>query len=99
MNDKAKTKKQLIEELQALRQQVTALPESLQQVDSAQIPLRTWFDNVADPIIIFDRETNRFLDCNQATIDRYGYTLDELRTMTPHQLHPPEEHETGAEKH
>ena len=64
MNDKAKTKKQLIEELQALRQQVTALPESLQQVDSAQIQLRTWFDNVADPIIIFGRETNRFLDCS-----------------------------------
>jgi PAS domain S-box-containing protein len=94
MNDKSKTKKQLIEELQELRQQVVTLPESLQQVDSAQIPLRAWFDNVADPIIIFDQETNRFLDCNQATIDRYGYTLDELRTMTPHQLHPPEEYET-----
>ena len=31
------------------------------------------------------------LDCNRAMIDRYGYTLDELRTMTPYQLHPPDE--------
>ncbi len=85
MKDQTKTKKQLIEELQELRQQ------SSQGVEGAQIPLRSWFDNVADPIIIFDRETNRFLDCNQAAVDRYGYTLDELRTMTPHQLHPPEE--------
>ncbi|MCP4539649.1 MAG: GAF domain-containing protein [Chloroflexi bacterium] len=81
MKDQTKTKKQQSEKLH----------KSIYEVEMTQVPLRTWFDNLADPIIIFDQETKRFLDCNQATVDRYGYTLDELRTMTPHQLHPPEE--------
>lgn len=49
------------------------------------------FSSIPDPVFVFDQETKRFLDCNRAAIERYGYTLDELRAMTPHQLHPPAE--------
>jgi len=52
---------------------------------------RTLFTQIADPIFIFDKETHRFLDCNQAALDMYGYTLKELYNMTPLQLHPTEE--------
>ena len=52
---------------------------------------RALFENIADAIVVFDQETNRFLDCNRAALDRYGYTLEELRAMTPRQLHPPGE--------
>jgi two-component system sensor histidine kinase/response regulator len=52
---------------------------------------RTLFKQIADPIFIFDKETNRFLDCNGAVRRIYGYSLDELRTMTPFDLHPPED--------
>jgi len=57
----------------------------------SEVKYRTLFTSIADPILIFDRETLRFLDCNQEALDRYGYTLEELRSMTPHQIHPPGE--------
>ncbi len=58
----------------------------------SEVKYRNLFTQIADPIFIFDKGTHCFLDCNQSGLDRYGYTLGELRNMTPHQLHPPEEH-------
>lgn len=52
---------------------------------------RTLFDNIADPIFIFDNGTKHFLDCNRVALEVYGYTLEELRSMTPRDLHPSEE--------
>jgi len=98
MNDKQKTKQELVEELQRLRQRVAELQESddprkweARTPQKPQVTPRELFDNIADPVFIFDQETEHFLDCNQAAVDRYGYALDDLRTMTPHQLHPPGE--------
>lgn len=52
---------------------------------------RTLFNHIPDSVFIFSQETKRFLDCNQAVQRIYGYTLDELRQMTPFDLHPPGE--------
>ncbi len=49
---------------------------------------RTLFEHIADPIFIFDRETTRLLDCNQSFARVYGYTIEELRLMTPLDLQP-----------
>ena len=49
------------------------------------------FNQIADPIVIFDQETKMFIDCNTAMIDKYGYTLDELIKMIPFELHPADE--------
>ncbi len=71
-----------------------ALAEALQATHAlreSEVQYRALFNNVVDPVFIFDRETNLFLDCNQTATSWYGYTLDELRTMTPAQLHPPDE--------
>lgn len=40
---------------------------------------------------VYDRATLRFLDINDAAIRYYGYTRDELLTMTIHDIHPPED--------
>ncbi len=45
------------------------------------------FNHIADPIIVFDQKTLRFIDCNIAMVDKYGYTLEELSNMTPLDLH------------
>lgn len=52
---------------------------------------RALFNNVADPIFIFDRETKHILDCNASALERYGYRLEELLMMTPLDLLPPHE--------
>ena len=52
---------------------------------------RDLFNSIADPIFIFDSSTHLFLDVNAAALDRYGYSLDELRRMIPQQLHPAKE--------
>lgn len=62
-------------------------------IKASEEKYRALFDNAADPIFIFEKETNYFIDCNQTTIDRYGYSKEELRKMTPHDLHSPEDFE------
>jgi PAS domain S-box-containing protein len=52
---------------------------------------RALFESIPDAVVIFDRETGRFLTCNQAAQERYGYTLAEWQTLTPYDLHPAEE--------
>ncbi|MFQ5649590.1 MAG: response regulator [bacterium] len=52
---------------------------------------RTLFNHIADPIMIFDKKSKLFLDCNDAVVRIYGYTRDEFRTLTPFDLHPPED--------
>ena len=53
---------------------------------------RTLFEHVPDPIFIFDKATNSFLDCNSAVERVYGYSRDELQQMTPYDLHSPEDY-------
>lgn len=78
-----------------LHQQVK---KAYEKISSSKVALRaseskygTLFKSIADPIFIFDKKTHRFLDCNKAALDRYGYTLKKLKTMTPYDLHPVED--------
>ena len=67
--------------------------ERTEQLRNSTARYKTLFSSIADPVLVFHQETSRFLDCNQAALDRYGYTMDELSSMTPHDLHPPNERE------
>ena len=49
------------------------------------------FNKIGDPIFIFDKDTHYFLDCNEAVLRTYGYSKDELVSMTPFDLHAPED--------
>lgn len=75
------------EHLEELVEQRTA------QLRDSEVRYRTLFSSIADPVFVFDEEASRFLDCNRSAVDRYGYTMEELRAMTPRDLHPPEERE------
>ena len=67
-------------------------------VKESEVNNRVLFNSIADPIFIFHQDTKQFLDCNQAVLDIYGYSLDEIRSMMPHQLHPPGESEAVERK-
>ena len=43
------------------------------------------------PIFIFEKKTHRFIDCNNAVLRKYGYSFEELKKMTPYDLHPKED--------
>ena len=49
---------------------------------------RAVFDNAADAVLIRYPD-GRFTDVNQVALDRYGYTREEFRRMTPDDLAPP----------
>ena len=63
-----------------------------QELQRSESRSRTLFEHVPDPIFIFDKANNHFLDCNTAVERIYGYTRDELKGMTPYDLHPPEDY-------
>ncbi len=43
------------------------------------------------PMFIFDPETYRFIQVNQATVKNYGYTEEEFKSMTVLDIRPPED--------
>jgi PAS domain S-box-containing protein len=52
---------------------------------------RELFLNNPVPIYIFDMETLRFMEVNDATVDMYGYTRNEFTTMTLKDFRLPED--------
>lgn len=46
------------------------------------------FDFSPQPMWIFDPSTLRFLNVNKAAIDKYGYTLEEFKSMTIKDIRP-----------
>ncbi len=55
------------------------------------------FDNITEPVFIYDAITYKYLHCNQAAISFYGYTREEILALTPFELHTPEEFENVRE--
>jgi PAS domain S-box-containing protein len=82
----------------AIYEDITERKRAQKALQQSERRSRTLFEHVPDPIFIFDKASNRFLDCNSAVERVYGYTRDELRTMTPYDLHPPEDHVKVHEK-
>jgi two-component system cell cycle sensor histidine kinase/response regulator CckA len=44
---------------------------------------------IADPVFIYDAITYKFLHCNEAAVENYGYSKEEILVLTPFDLHKP----------
>ncbi|MFC1898075.1 response regulator [Candidatus Cloacimonadota bacterium] len=64
-----------------------------QNILSNEKKYRTLFNSIADPIFIFSKSDNFFLDCNDAVQNIYQYSKAELLQMTPYDLHSEDEYE------
>ena len=82
---------QLEEKNILLNKQIQERKKVEEALKESEAKYRSLFINIPDPILIFHRETNQILDCNQAALDRYGYTLEELQSIGPDDLRPYDE--------
>ncbi len=68
--------------------------QRLEQADArsreSEEQFRALFTYAADAIAVHDLETGRFLEVNAEGLRRWGYTLEEMRNMTPADLDVPE---------
>ncbi|MDF1590495.1 MAG: PAS domain S-box protein [Desulfobacterales bacterium] len=48
----------------------------------SEVRYRHLFENGSDAVMVFDAETQRFEDANQAVLDLYGYSKKEFLTLT-----------------
>ena len=90
MKDQNKTKQKPIEELEALRKQVTkpkGMGTKRKQVEEALQFTRFSVDNAADTMVCVDRDA-RFIDVNDAFCRSSGYSREELLSMTVHDIDP-----------
>ncbi|MCP3874995.1 MAG: response regulator [Desulfobacteraceae bacterium] len=69
----------------------TDIDQTFEERKKIEQQYKSLFNNLTDPIVVFDKKTHYFIDFNNAFIDVYGYTKDELRKMTPYDLHPKED--------
>ena len=68
-----------------LQEQIQLKTSALQASESQY---RTLFEQVGDSIFVFDKNDQSILDCNATALKIYGYTKEELRTMTLYDHHP-----------
>ncbi len=99
-NDKngKKSKEQLLTELSELRKRVAELENPGEETAheaavGGENKYRALFNHIADPILIYDRDTHKFLECNASALRVYGYSKDELMAMTPFDLYAKEDFE------
>ena len=70
-----------------LYEDVTDRNRAAQALRRSESQYRSLFDQIPDPVFLFDRESLQFLYANRAVTRVYGYRAEELRTMTPLELH------------
>jgi PAS domain S-box-containing protein len=70
---------------------VSARRAAEQELRDSEERYRLLFEAAPVPIFVFDSESLRFLAFNEAAIRTYGYSRDELRSMTVLDIRPPED--------
>ncbi|MGE3332060.1 MAG: HD domain-containing phosphohydrolase [Rhodospirillaceae bacterium] len=70
---------------------ITAEKEAALTLAREEKRFRTLFKANPHPMWIFDRETLRFLDVNDAAISQYGYSQAEFAAITIRDIRPPED--------
>jgi PAS domain S-box-containing protein len=93
MIDKQKSKQELIQELDLLRQRVAALEQSElarkraeEALRDSEEKFRTLFEGSRDAIHINTRE-GEFMDLNKSALDLFGYTREEFMKLKAQELY------------
>jgi PAS domain S-box-containing protein len=68
-----------------------------EQLRRSEERYRGLFEKNPQPMVVYDRRTLEIVSCNDAMVAGYGYTADELRSMTVLDLQPSEDVESLRE--
>src|SRR4029077_6475473 len=74
-----------------LYEKVRDLEPTRLELDRTATKYQLLFKSHPEPMWVFDIETLRFLEVNEAAIRRYGWSRDEFLAMSVKDLRPPEE--------
>jgi len=81
----------------AIIQDLTDYIRTQDALQATETRFRLFFDSVPLPVWVFDIDTLRILDANPAASATYGYTIDELLSMTVMDIRPAEERDRFRE--
>jgi PAS domain S-box-containing protein len=70
---------------------ITESTSALLRSRQAETLYHALFNEIADAVFVVDRQTRRFVDCNEAAVRQYGYSREEFLSMSPLELHLPED--------
>jgi PAS domain S-box-containing protein len=70
---------------------ITADVRAREELRASEEQYRLLFDQSPLPMYIYDPETLHFITANISAINKYGYTIEELRSMKIYHLHPKED--------
>jgi PAS domain S-box-containing protein len=70
---------------------ITAWKLAEDQRRAREASFRLLFESNPQPMWVFDRETRRFLEVNEAAVVHYGYSRDEFLAMRIDDIRPPED--------
>jgi two-component system sensor histidine kinase/response regulator len=68
-----------------------ALAASREQLRASERQYRLMFEQNPQPMLVYDRETLAIVAVSNSMVAAYGYSREELLTMTIHALRPPED--------
>lgn len=73
--------KKLIDTIKQLGDEVTERKLTLQNLEESENKYRVLYKSASDAIFLIDVETMDLLDANEAALNLYGYTYDELQKL------------------
>ncbi len=86
-----------LSKLVAIDSDITQMKKAQEALKRSEEDYKRLFDKITDAILITDKATGKFIDCNDTALDRYGYSKEEIRSMSSADLHPKNEVKQNSE--
>lgn len=83
--------KELVEKTDELTRAVVDLAATNEALRESEQRYRLLFDSNPHPVWVYDLQTLAFLDANQSSVEKYGYSREELLSMTIKDIRSEEE--------